>query len=194
MSDRVEAKATAVPSEPRDSENYADIGGKVNAIIEAAEAAADEVRANARREAREIVQQADERAAAQIEALTRDAAQTRAEAEEYARDMREAADSYGTQHRRNVEDEARRALADAEEQARQLLESARTKAEQIERNVGQRHETLKREARMLEERRQRVLESLRDLAAQLQDALVEPEAKTPHDEALVDALSPERRR
>jgi hypothetical protein len=55
----------------------------------------------------------------------------------------------------------------------------------------QRHETLKREARMLEERRQRVLESLRDLAAQLQDALVEPVEKS-RQEGLMDALEIER--
>ena len=46
---------------------------------------------------------------------------------------------------------------------------------------------------MLEERKQRVLESLRDLAAQIQDALVEPRERR-RDEALVDALDVERRR
>jgi hypothetical protein len=46
---------------------------------------------------------------------------------------------------------------------------------------------------MLEERRQRVLESLRDLAAQLQDALVEPVETAPEEEALVEALQVERR-
>jgi hypothetical protein len=38
-----------------------------------------------------------------------------------------------------------------------------------------------------------VLESLRDLAAQLQDALVEPVGTPPQDEALMDALDLERR-
>ncbi len=47
---------------------------------------------------------------------------------------------------------------------------------------------------MLEERRQRVLESLRDLAAQLQDALVEPAEMARQDESLVDALDVDRRR
>ena len=47
---------------------------------------------------------------------------------------------------------------------------------------------------MLEERKQRVLESLRDLAAQLQDALVGPQDKALEDESLVDALEVERRR
>jgi hypothetical protein len=48
--------------------------------------------------------------------------------------------------------------------------------------------------KMLEERKQRVLESLRDLAAQIQDALVEPAQKAPESEELIDALEVERRR
>jgi hypothetical protein len=47
---------------------------------------------------------------------------------------------------------------------------------------------------MLEERKQRVLESFRDLAAQIQDALVEPVEKPPAGEELVDALDVEGRR
>lgn len=46
---------------------------------------------------------------------------------------------------------------------------------------------------MLEDRRQRVLDSLRDLSAQLQDALVEP-AETARGDVLLDALDVERRR
>jgi cell division septum initiation protein DivIVA len=187
-----------VPSEAaeetRDLQRHADIGDKVNAIIKAAEAAAEEIGQNARREAREIVEQVEQQAAARIEELTREAARSRTEADQYARDMREAADSYGTQHRRSAEEEAFRLVAGAEKEAKETREAAQQKAEQIERDVGQRHETLKREARMLEERRQRVLESLRDLAAQLQDALVESVEKPPRDEALVDVLNVERRR
>src|SRR5215218_8845237 len=138
MLDRPEQDPMAVAEEPRDSQIHPDIGGKVNAIIE-------------------------------------------------------AADSYGTQHRRGAEEEARTVLADAEKEAKELRDAAQQKAEQIERDVGQRHETLKREARMLEARRQRVLESLRDLAAQLQDALVEPVGTPSQDEALMDALKVERR-
>ena len=108
--------------------------------------------------------------------------------------MREAADSYGTQHRRSAESEARDVLAAAEEEAKKVREAARAKAEQLESDVGQRHEILKREVRMLESRRQQVLEGLRDLAAQLQDAIVEPGEKAAQDEALMDALDVERRR
>ena len=88
--------------------------------------------------------------------------------------MTEAADSYGTQHRRTVEEEARRLLADAEAKSKAQLDRAQAKVDELEHTVVARHETLQREAKMLEERKQRVLESLRDLAAQIQDALVEP--------------------
>jgi vacuolar-type H+-ATPase subunit H len=160
-----------------------DIGAKVNGIIEAAEKAAAE-----------IVDGAEAKAAAQIEELTREASELRAEADEYARDMREAADSYGTQLRQSTEQETRRLLADAEAKANETLETAELEAERILRDVGERHDSLKREARMLEERKQRVLESLRDLAAQLQDALVEPTESRPTEETLEEVLDVERRR
>jgi hypothetical protein len=47
---------------------------------------------------------------------------------------------------------------------------------------------------MLEERKQRVLESLRDLAAQIQDALVEPAERAPQEKSLEEALEVDRRR
>ena len=101
-------------AEPRDRETPADIGTKVNAIIQAAEAAAEEISRNARRKADEILEQAEQKAAARIEELTREATLLREEADQYARDMREAADSYGTQHRRSAEEEALRVVATAE--------------------------------------------------------------------------------
>src|SRR6266545_4622412 len=83
------------------------------------------------------------------------------------------------------------AIIEAAEAAAKIREAAQRKADELERDVGQRHETLQREAKMLEARKQRVLESLRDVAAQLQDALVEPAEA---EESLVDALDVERRR
>jgi vacuolar-type H+-ATPase subunit H len=192
MGDRPE-EARAFADMPREAPPRADIGEKVNAIVAAAETAADEIRRDAEKRAADILEQAEAKAAERIEALTREASEARTEAEQYARDMREAADSYGTQHRRSAEEEALRVVSEAENSARERRESAERKAEQIERDIGQRHATLKREARMLEERKQRVLDSLRDLSAQLQDALVEPE-RAPQEVELMDALEVERRR
>ena len=91
---------------PEEEQAAADesVGSKVNAIIEAAEEAAKELRDRANLEAIEVLRQAEQHAAARIEELTREAAQAKTEADQYARDMTEAADSYGTQHRRTVEE------------------------------------------------------------------------------------------
>ena len=92
-----------------------------------------------------------------------------------------------------AEEEARKLLSEAEDQARATREAAQEMANQIEEDVRRRHESLAREAKSLEERRQRVLDGLRDLAAQLQDALVEPTSRD-MDQSLADALDVERRR
>src|SRR5438552_2238490 len=113
MEDRLEEETRAVPEE-RDSPSRVDVGSKVNAIIEAAEAAAEEIGQDARREASGLMRKAEQDAAARIEELTREASRLRAEADQYARDISEAADSYGTQHRRTVEKEARLLVTDAE--------------------------------------------------------------------------------
>ena len=125
MSDRpAEEQAVAQPS----------VGDKVNAIIAAAESAAQEITDKARLEAHNILRMAEQQASERITELTREAAQAKTEADQYARDMTEAADSYGTQHRRTVEEEARRLLADAEAKAKEQLETAQAKANELERN------------------------------------------------------------
>ena len=136
---------------PEEEQAAADrtVGSKVNAIIEAAEEAAKEIRDRANLEAIEVLRQAELHAAARIEELTREAAQAKTEADQYARDMTEAADSYGTQHRRTVEEEARQLLAESEAKAKETLAAAQEKAEELESTVVQRHETLQREAKML---------------------------------------------
>lgn len=66
----------------------------MNAIIEAAEVAADDIMRKAEQQADKRNRGADARGV-----------QARADAEAYARDKTEVADSYGTQHRRTVEGE-----------------------------------------------------------------------------------------
>jgi F0F1-type ATP synthase membrane subunit b/b' len=173
--------------------DHAETGSRVAVVLNAAEEAAETIRAEARRHADDILREAKSDAATRVEELTREAERIRAEADDYARDIRVAVDSYGTQARRDAEQEARTILAEAEEQARASREAAQEIAGQIEEEARRRHESLVREAKSLEERRQRVLDGLRDLAAQLQDALVEPTSRDV-DESLADALDVERRR
>ena len=173
--------------------DHAETGSRVAGVLNAAEEAAETIRDEARRHADEVLRQANADAATRVEDLTREAERVRAEADDYARDIRAAVDSYGTQARREADEEARKLLSDAEEQARATREAAQAMANQIEEDVRRRHESLAREAKSLEERRQRVLDGLRDLAAQLQDALVEPTNRD-MDQSLADALDVERRR
>jgi hypothetical protein len=173
--------------------DHAETGTRLAAVLNAAEEAAETIRAEARRHADETLRRAKLDAAARGEELTREAERVRKEADDYARDIRVAVDSYGTQARREADEEARKVLADAEEQARAVREAAQEMANQIEEGARRRHESLVREAKSLEERRQRVLDGLRDLAAQLQDALVEPSTRD-MDDSLADALDVERRR
>jgi cell division septum initiation protein DivIVA len=174
-------------------QEYTDVGTRVSGILAAAEQAAEEIRADARRQAAETLRKAEDEAQVRIDELTRSAERVRGEADDYARDIRTAVDSFGTQQRREAEEEVRTILADAEAQARAVREAAQEMAEQIEGDARRRHQTLQNEARALEERRQRVLESLRDIAAQLQDALVEPTRRGEAD-SLIDALDVEQRR
>ena len=187
-------RPSAADEEPTDRRvDHASTGTRVAQVLNAAEEAAEAIRAEARRHADEILRQAKADAAARVEELSREAERVRAEADDYARDIRVAVDSYGTQARRDAEQEARNLLADAEEHARATREAAQQMASQIEDGARRRHESLVHEARSLEERRQRVLDGLRDLAAQLQDALVEP-ASRDLGKSLSDALDVERRR
>jgi vacuolar-type H+-ATPase subunit E/Vma4 len=171
-----------------------DVGSRVTGILEAAEQAAEQIRSDALREAHDTMRRAEADAQIRIEELTRETERTRVEADEYARDIRQAVDSYGTQARREAEEQARQALTAAEDEARAVREAAQAMAEQIQADARKRHESLHGEAKALEERRQRVLDGLRDLAAQLQDALVEPTRAGREDDSLVDALDIERRR
>ncbi len=173
--------------------DHGETGSRVAAVLNAAEEAAETIRAEARRHADEVLREAKNGAGARVEELTREAERVRAEADDYARDIRAAVDSYGTQARRDAEEEARKIVSDAEDHARATREAAQDMANQIEEDARRRHESLVREAKSLEERRQRVLDGLRDLAAQLQDALVEPPGRD-MDESLADALDVERRR
>ena len=65
MSDRPEEEQAAAEQT---------VGAKVNAIIEAAKAAAQEITDRASQEANEVMRRAEQLAAARIEELTRDAA------------------------------------------------------------------------------------------------------------------------
>jgi len=151
-----------------------DVGSRVAAILAAAERAAEELRTEAKREVSELLGRAESDAAARIGELTAEAERTRGDADDYASDVKVAVDAYASQHRREAEDEGRRAVAEAEEQARAMRETAEDMARQIDGDARRRVEELRQEIKLLEDRRERAFQSLRDVAAQLEDVLLRP--------------------
>jgi hypothetical protein len=174
--------------QPGQSRGYDDVGDAVAGVLRAAVEAAEKIRGEARTQAIEIVERAQGEAATRISELTREAERTRSDADDYAHDIRAAVDGYGTQQRREAEEDARQILADAQEQARATREAAQEMAHQIQGEAQHRHESLRDEIRALEERRSRIHDELRDLAAQLDDLLPGREPSPAREPDLLEAL------
>jgi hypothetical protein len=161
----------------------------VNAILKAAESAAEDIRASARKQADEILRQSEVDAAKRVETLTAEAQRVREDAEHYAGDIKSAVENYAGQRRRETDEEVGRLLGEAERQARAIREAAEEMAGQIEAAARARNDHLRDEVRLLEERRERARAGLRDIGASIEDLLPSPVRP---EETLVDAL--ERRR
>lgn len=166
-------------AEPGGGDRFADVGNRVAAILKAAEDAAEAIRSEAGAQVEDRLRRAEGEAAAHIQQLSSEATRLRGEAEDYASDIRLAVDSYAEQHRREAEEEGRAIVAEAESQARAMRETAEDMARQIAGDAQRRAEELRQELRLLEDRRERALQSLRDVAAQLEDVLVRPRAPEP---------------
>lgn len=190
--DDSEEKVTPLSQQPAQAKGYTDVGEAVAGVLRAAEEAAEKIRVEARTQAIEIVEAARGDATARIEELTREAERTRHDAEDYATDIRQAVESYGSQQRREAEQEARRVLTEAESQARATREAAQEMAGQIERETRLANERLRDEIRSLEDRRERVLVGLRELAAELNELFPELAAGRQDEAQLLDALNVER--
>jgi chromosome segregation ATPase len=191
--DDSEEKVTPLAQQPAQAKGYTDVGEAVAGVLRAAEEAAEKIRAEARAQAIEIVEAARGDATARIDELTRESERTRHDADDYANDIRQAVESYASQQRREADDEARRILAQAEQQARATREAAQEMAGRIEAEARRRNESLRDEIRSLEERRERVLVGLQELAAELNDVFPELAARRQDDAELLDALDVERR-
>ncbi len=136
-----------------------------------------------------------ERVAGVLQAAEQAAAQIRGDAEAYASDTRHAVETYASEQRRAAEREARQMVTAAQDEARAIREAAEAMARQLDDESERRRTELRDELRILEERRNRALDELREIAAHLEDILAggtsEPERGSG---SLTDALSLKRRR
>lgn len=173
--DRAASEQPGTDAEPRGAEAapllevmdgaYGQLRDALQRVVDDAEG----IRANARREARDIVDRAETDGAQRAEQLSAEAELLRSEAEEYARDIRLAVDAYATGQRREAEGWARDAVKTAEQEAEATRAAAEKMATEVERTAARRNEELRSESRLLEERRARTREVLSDLASQLKD-------------------------
>lgn len=164
----------------------ADVGAGVEAILRAAEEAAERIEGEARRHAAELTRNAEEAVAARLQELTHDAERIREQAEAEARDMRLAVEAYGTRRRREADEEARAILAEAEQRARRLVAAAEERAREAAEANAARAQELEAQVRALETKRQKASDAVRRIVAHLEDALVE--SPQPAEQRLPETL------
>lgn len=194
---------------PLSERDYDGFGKRVIGILEAAEAAAAQIRAEADDEAARIRGEADDEAAriraesvdasADIRKAAEDeaqvylaraeqaASQVRGDAAVSAEEILSTADADSASRREEAEAEAQRIVADAESQALAFHEAAAEKARLIQVATREREDMLRAQVQPLEENLRRALEAFRGMSAQLQELLADLPGST--DESLVDALN-----
>lgn len=175
-----EAPAEDASPTSSSSSGYAEIGERVASVLSAAEAASEQIRADARLEAEGLLRSAKE-----------EAEQVRSDASAYDADTRAAVDKYASERRREAEQQVQKQLADAEAQSRATREAAEQMARKIEEDGLQRGQTLRDESREVEDRLKKALVGLRRMTAQLEELVGAPAvAQTDGGESLADALRP----
>jgi hypothetical protein len=188
--DAGESAAHDEPAQGRPTDrDYAQFGDRVASVLQAAEEAAQQIRADARAAAQQMTRQAEQEAKARLEESRREADRLRAEADAESRNTREAAQAYTANHRREAEEHAARLLSDAETQARASREAAEAMVQRIEESARSLEEEVREQERMIRGRMQRYLAGLRDASAQIETVLGETERDAP---PLVEALNVER--
>lgn len=213
-------ESEVVVHEPVDSDtatDYTQVGEEVMAVLASAQQAADHLLSSAREEADRVRSDAQEEvAASRTEALSetarvqRESQRLRLEVETYGKETRDAADEYGAETRAEAEHQAERRLAEAEERAQAIVAEAERRARDVaqgevrRREVEvRRQEALAAGAKRYEERLENLLQVFRGMATQLEDLIhtnqdakdqeeEEYDAEAPADDALDEALRPER--
>jgi hypothetical protein len=163
----------------------ADIGERINEIIRTAEAAAQQVRAEAESEAAVIRARAEANAREHQKQAQEQAKRLREEAEAYAAETQQTVDSYATQKRRQAEAEAGQLHREAELQARAIREAAEEMAKQLEAEARRKQSELHDSTRAIEAHLDRLLQGIKETGSQL-EALVR---KSRSGESLTGALS-----
>lgn len=152
------------------------LGKRVGSVLDAAEAAADQILDDAHKNAEGL-----------LDAAEREAEQVRAATASYDADTRAEVDSYASDRRREVDQQVGKLLLDGEAQARVTRQAAEAMARQIEEEGSGRAQALPDESNAVEERLRKALMGLRRMTAEIEQLVGGP---SDDGESLVDALKP----
>jgi hypothetical protein len=170
------------------------LGDSVASVLSAAKAAAARIEEDARHEAERVRDVAHREATERLEAAREDADATRAEAER----LRSEAEEWSKQTRAAAESAAADRRAKAEAVARDILSAAEREATAFSENAERRHEALKMDISLAEDRLRQLATGLHELAGRLDTLLSTPlheqqgVLSAADDDSFIDALGPSR--
>jgi hypothetical protein len=157
-------------SEPHNpTQDRTGLGDRMAGILQAAEEAAEQIKAEARTEAVSIRRRAEEAAAARAGQAKQAAERLRSQANQDAAEIRRTGESGASGQRREADEQAARTLADAENQTRATREAAVAMERQIHDSARARAQSFERETAPLEAQLRRTLAGLRELTSALED-------------------------
>lgn len=140
--------------------HYRDVTDRIATLLNDAEDAAEQIRADARKSATRILREAEERALARVEELTGEPERLRNVADEYSRETRATADDYSERLRRAADEQARQTRAEVQREAEAMRASAEELVARIEEAGRTRHDEIRAETRNLEAGRAHVVDGL----------------------------------
>ncbi len=146
---------------------YDDVGKGVAGILEAAEVAADKIRADAAEAAAGIRRAAEDEAKVRLATAEQDAAKLRSDAEASVKELQSAAEVELESRRKEAEAQAQSVLADAQLQALALQESAEEGVRHIHDAARAREEALRARIQPVEDNVRRALDELRGIGGEL---------------------------
>lgn len=156
-----------------------EVGQRIAAILDAAEASAEGIRAAARAEAAEIMRQTHERSAVRAVELTREPERLRDEAARASDEVRTEADAYAAQTRSAAKAEAQELVAAAEREAQSLRQAAQDDVRRIEEEGRRRQQELGLEIRELTQVRGDAIDNIRVAVGGLRGAADRLESQLP---------------
>lgn len=166
------------------SAGYAEVGERIAAILNAAEASAEQIRTHARDEAADILRHAHETAAERMADLTREPERLRDEAKAHADATRAAADEYAAGTRATADAHARELVDTAEREADALREAAQADVRRIDEEGRRRQRELTDQIRALHGVREQAVQSVQAATSGLRDAAQRLESQVlPHVDA-----------